>query len=282
MKKLFFTLLFAALCSLRVFSQAIVQINHDDEKIQQIRSTGLSDILTFQTLNQGQSNVVMATQLGNWNKSVVDQQAAGGSNYANQVYSLQQGTNNEMNIGQIGEGNLLLGFQLGYISSELDEKGKIKYPQNVLECCTSDLGDQSLVQGVGNALKVTQRGDKNAVVAIQQGSENSIEASQDGLNNYLVIYQKGNKNEVVGFRQENNSEKELAETIIQEGDGLILNSTDASKSKPNGNSFIQKGINLSIELNNQFTNALGGIEVSQSGKDMKVVIDQSFFPLLSR
>lgn len=283
MKKLLLILIFAVLSSSGVFSQSIVQVNHDDdEKIQQIRSSGLFDILSFQTLNQGQSNAVMATQFGNWNKSVVNQQAESGSTYANQVYSLQQGNNNEMNIGQIGVGNLLLGFQLGYITMGHDEKGKNKYPKNLTECCSSDGGDQSFVQGVGNVLNVTQRGDKNAVVAVQQGSENSIEASQTGSNNYLVVYQKGNNNEVAGFIQENHAEKALAETIIQEGDGLVLNSMEASKSKPNGNSFIQKGINLTIELNNQFTNALGGIEVSQRGKDMKVVIDQSFFPSLTR
>lgn len=284
MKKLFFIFFIATLACSRVFSQGVVQINcsEEDEKINQIRATGLSDILSFQTMNQGLSNVTMTTQIGNWNKSVVTQQYDGGSNLANQVYSLQKGSDNEMTIGQIGEGNLLLGFQLGYVATEIDPKEKIKYPQNMVDCCVTDGGDQSFVQGVGNALNVIQQGDKNAVVAVQQGSENSIDVSQIGSNNYLVVYQKGNNNEIAGFRQENHAEKALAETIIQEGDGLVLNSLEASKSKPNGNSFIQKGINLSIELNNQFTNTLGGIEVTQSGKDMKVVIDQSFFPSLTR
>jgi len=40
---------------------------------------------------------------------------------------------------------------------------------------------------------------------------------------------------------------------------------------------LQTGTNLSIEINNSLLNSLGGVEINQSGKDMKVVIDQSYF-----
>ena len=283
MKKFFFILYLATVSNLAAFSQMNISVSGgvEDEHIQQIRTSGLSDILSFQMQNQGISNVTVNRQIGDWNKSVVNQQYDGGSAYANQVHSIQQGSSNEMTIGQIGNGNLLLGFQIGYLASELDGL-KGNQLKSITEINTPKVEDLTIKAGTGNELKVIQQGEKNAIVAIQQGSDNSIEADQNGVNNYLVIYQKGNDNEVVGFKQENNSTKVLAETIIQEGEGLVLNSTDASKSKPNGNSFIQKGINLSIELNNQFANALGGIEVSQSGKDMKVIIDQSFFPLLTK
>lgn len=261
----------------------LVKETEENESIHQIKTSGLADILSFQMQNQGISNMTMTQQIGNWNKSSVSQQSDAGTAYANQAYGIQQGNSNEMTIGQIGSGNLLLGFQLGYVTNELEDEKKEDQYKIVLESyCTSPNDNdgtetQLLVIGERNELKVGQNGSKNAIVAIQQGSDNKIEAEQNGNNNYLVIYQKGNKNEVVGYVQENNSDKVLAETIIQEGEGLILNTSDVSKSKPNGNSFIQKGINLTLEVNNQFTNTLGGIEVSQSGRDMKVVIDQSYF-----
>lgn len=285
MKKVCYIFFFLILNFSTAFSQGNVMVNEkeENESIQQIKTSGLSDILSFQMQNQGVSNMTMTQQIGNWNKSSVSQQSDAGSAFANQTYSIQQGNSNEMTIGQIGSGNLLLGFQLGYITRELEDEKKEDQYKNVLESyCTlpndnDGTATQSLVIGERNELKVGQNGTKNAIVAIQQGSDNKIDAEQDGTNNYLVIYQKGNKNEVIGYKQENNSSKVLAETIIQEGEGLILNTSDVSKSKPNGNSFIQKGINLTLEVNNQFTNTLGGIEVTQSGRDMKVVIDQSFF-----
>lgn len=284
MKKLLFVLFLVALNCVQGLSQDILQVNSasEDEKIKQVRSSGLSDILSFQMLNQGLSNVAEINQIGNLNKTVVSQQYDGGSANANQVYNIQQGTNNEMTIGQVGNGNLLLGFQIGYVETEQCETSKDICSQSILEYGASTGSDLSSVEGTGNVLNVNQNGNMNGLVAVQQGSHNSIDANQTGMNNYLVIYQKGNNNEVIGFRQENNSEKTLAETIVQKGDDLSLNSTDASKSKPNGNSFIQKGVNLTIELNNQFANTLGGIEVTQQGKDMKVVIDQSYFPLLTK
>lgn len=285
MKKTIIILLLIINNILQVFSQGSIQINENDESIQQIRTSGLADILSFQMQNQGISNVSLTQQIGNWNKTSVNQQSDVSSYFSNQAYSIQLGNSNEMSIGQIGTGNLLLGFQLGYITSELVLGNKNDQFKSVIENReTSTIeyesaNNQTVIVGEGNLLKVSQLGNKNAIVAIQQGSENSIEADQNGNNNYLVISQKGNNNEVAGYKQENISDRPLAETIIQEGEGLSLNAFETSKSKPNGNSFIQKGINLSLEVNNQFANSLGGIEVSQSGHDMKVVVDQSYFSL---
>jgi hypothetical protein len=290
MKKLIIFLYLLALLSVHVFCQ-----NKDkdwDEKeheaIQQIKNSGLDDILRFQTQNQGIGNLTMTQQSGNLNKSSVSQQFDGGSAFANQAYGIQQGNSNEMTIGQVGNGNLLLGFQFGTVSSEFEGEKENKEIKRVTENCNTysgnfgSMNDQSTITGEGNALNVNQNGNKNAIVAIQQGSENNIEADQNGTNNYLVIYQKGKNNEVIGYNQENYSGKVLAETIIQEGENLSLSASDASKSKPNGNAFLQKGINLSLEVNNQFTNTLGGIEVNQKGHDMKVIIDQSFFSFPAR
>jgi len=276
MKKIVVFLFPLAFSFYPVFSQ-------NADYIQQIRTSGMTDILSFQTQNQGVSNMALTQQIGDQNKTSVSQQTDAGSAFANQAYSIQQGNTNEMKIGQIGSGNLLLGFQLGYVSTELAGNKENNTFKKVFESSSTSTkanestDTQSLIVGEVNEMKVGQNGNKNAIVAIQQGIKNSIEADQNGTNNYLLVYQKGKNNEVIGYKQENNSEKILAETIIQEGEGLILNTSDASKSKPNGNSFIQKGINLTLEMNNQFANTLGGIEVTQTGRDMKVVIDQSFF-----
>jgi len=44
-----------------------------------------------------------------------------------------------------------------------------------------------------------------------------------------------------------------------------------------GNTFTQIGNKLSVELNNGMMNNPGGIDVNQKGKEMNVIIDQSFF-----
>lgn len=285
MKKINIILLLLCFNFLQVFSQGNIQITENDESIKQIRTSGLADILSFQMQNQGTSNMSQTQQIGNWNKTSVNQQSDASSYFSNQAFSIQLGNSNEMTIGQIGSGNLLLGFQFGYLSTVLSCGDKNDQFRSLTENSNISISDykttnnQMIVVGEGNSLNVSQLGNKNAIVAIQQGSENSIDADQNGNNNYLVIYQKGKNNQVLGYTQENASDKALAETIIQEGEDLSLNATETSKSKPNGNSFIQKGINLSLEVNNQFMNSLGGIEVTQSGRDMKVIVDQSYFSL---
>jgi len=289
MKKIIFILFLFVIFSNSVFSQenGRNQDDEDHEIIQQIKTSGLADILSFQTMNNGVGSFVEIQQVGNQNRANISQQTDAGSAFANQAYSIQQGNSNEMTVGQIGSSNLLLGLQLGYVTYELDRNTRNQFgsdpdTDNAFARGNENKVNQSLIPGEGNELKVNQLGNNNVVVAVQQGSENSIEAGQNGANNYLVIYQKGKNNEVIGYKQENSSANILAETIIQQGEGNVLNATDVSRSKPNGNSFVQNGVNLSLEVNNQFTNTLGGIEVSQTGHDMKVVVDQSFFSFPTR
>lgn len=284
MKKITFILFLFAILSNSVFGQGNGKNREkeENEAIQQIRTSGLANILSFQTQNRETSNLVLTQQIGEQNKASVNQQTEAG--FGNQSYSIQQGTSNEMSIGQIGGGNLLLGFQLGYLTSELGRQqgnhfgfGLENGNGNAYAYGHRSSDANSVVEGERNKLTITQDGINNGVIAVQQGSDNTISAEQKGTNNYLLLLQKGKNNSVTGYSQENTSDKILLETIIQEGDGLSLNTSDVSKSKPNGNTFIQSGVNLSLQVNNEFANNLGGIEINQTGHDMKVVIDQSYF-----
>ena len=280
MKKITFFLFLFVIGTNSVFSQGNGKNweKEENESIQQIRTSGLADILSFQTQNRETSNMVLTQQIGDQNKASVSQQAESG--FGNQSYSIQQGSSNEMSIGQIGSGNLLLGFQLGYVTSELSRQQGNHYGFGLGNGnayghgCSDDI---SVVESERNKLTITQQGTNNGVMAVQQGSDNTITAEQIGTNNYLLLYQKGKNNSVTGFSQENSSGKVLLETVIQIGEDLSLNTSDVSKSKPNGNAFMQNGVNLSLQVNNEFANTLGGIEINQTGRDMKVVVDQSFF-----
>lgn len=254
--------------------------SQNNDLIQQIKTSGMSDILSFQTQNRGVSNTAMTQQLGDWNKSSVNQKSDDGSAFANQAYSIQQGNTNEMTIGQIGSGNLLLGFQLGYLTSVFSQTQPNLSGLELGSFAGTSLDNNSGLSGItgdNNKLTIAQEGTNNNVLAIQQGSGNSISAGQKGINNYLLLRQNGSKNLVTDYMQGNTSENILFDTVIQQGEGLSLSSTDVSTSKPNGNSFIQTGVNLSLEVDNQITNTMGGIVVNQTGHDMKVVVDQSFF-----
>lgn len=284
MKKITLILFLFAICSHSVFSQGNGKNREkeENEAMQQIRTSGMADILSFQTQNRDVSNLVLTQQIGDQNKASVNQQTEAG--FGNQSYSIQQGTSNEMTIGQIGSGNLLLGFQLGYVTSELGRQQGNHYGfglengiGNAYAYGHGSSDANSVVEGERNKLAITQEGTNNSVISVQQGSDNTISAEQKGTNNYLLLLQKGKNNSITGYSQENTSDRVLFETVIQEGEGLSLNTTDVSKSKPNGNTFIQSGVNLSLQVNNAFANTLGGIEINQTGRDMKVVVDQSFF-----
>ena len=273
MKKIVIFLFFLAFSFYPVFSQ-------NADYIQQIRTSGMADILSFQTQNQGIGNIALTQQIGDQNKTNVNQQTDAGSAFANQAYSIQQGNTNEMTIGQIGSGNLLLGFQLGYVTLELNQEQKTRFGFGLASFAGTALDYNSGLSGTtgdNNKLTITQEGTNNSVMAIQQGSDNSISTGQKGINNYLLLRQNGNNNSVTDYVQENTSESVLFDTVIQEGNGLTLSATDASMSKPNGNTFVQTGENLSLQVDNQITNTMGGIVVNQTGHDMKVVVDQSFF-----
>ncbi len=179
MKKIIFILFLFVIFSNSVFSQGNGrdQDKENREVIQQIRTSGLADILSFQTMNNGVGSFVEIQQVGNQNRANISQQTDAGSAFANQAYSIQQGNSNEMTVGQIGSSNLLLGLQLGYITYELDRNTKNQFgsdpdTDNAFASGNENKVNQSLIPGEGNELKVNQLGNNNVVVAVQQGSEN--------------------------------------------------------------------------------------------------------------
>lgn len=282
MKKIIIVLFLLLFGISSVFSQKKDKDKEDHEIIQQIRTSGLTDILSFQNQDQGFNNMTMTQQVGNSNKSSVNQQSEAG--FGNQSYSIQQGTSNEMTVGQIGNGNVLLGFQLGYITTEIERNQGNHYGFGLdngngnAYAYGHDKGTtETIVAGDRNKLVINQEGSNNGVLAVQQGSDNSISARQKGTNNYLLLMQQGNRNSISGYEQESQEVSPNFDAIIQIGNDLTLSANDLSKSKPNGNSFKQEGEHLSLQINNQFANTLGGIEINQTGHDMKVVVDQSFF-----
>lgn len=280
-------LLFLLLCLLNFevgFSQEVINdlSTEKSRAIHQIATSGFENILNFQSLNQGTSNFVLTQQIGDQNKANVKQQNNTGASLTNQSYTIQQGNANELTVGQIGSGNLLLSFQLGYLANKAGINknspanfGIENFVGNAPSFGSSTETNETL--GERNKLEVSQDGENNGILTVQQGDDNLINAEQKGSNNYLVVIQNGKNNSVTGYKQENSSEKILFDTVIQKGENLSLDASDASKSKPNGNLFSQSGSNLSLQVNNGFINSLGGIEIAQTGKDMKVVVDQSYF-----
>jgi len=282
MKKIIILLFLLVFSVSSVFCQK--KDKEDREIIQQIRTSGLAEILSFQTQSRNTGNMAFTQQIGVWNKASVNQQAGQGSAFVNQASSIQQGNSNEMTIGQIGSGNVLLGFQLGYVTSEI-ERNQCNHYGFGLDNGNGNAYDyehdkgitETIVAGDRNKLIISQDGSNNGVLAIQQGSDNSISAGQKGANNYLLLMQQGNRNSISGYVQENQEERPNFDAITQIGNDLTLSATELSKSKPNGNSFSQEGENLSLQINNQFANTIGGIEINQTGRDMKVVVEQSYF-----
>lgn len=286
MKKIITVLVLLCFCVSAVFSQKKDKIKDDHEIIQQIRTSGFADILSFQNQNHGFGNMTFTQQVGNYNKSSINQQSDGSNPLPNQSSSIQFGSSNEMNVGQIGVGNVLLGFQLGYVSNELGTNKGNQYGYglgngngNAFAYGHNQYTTDIFVAGERNKLAITQDGSNNGVLAIQQGSDNSISAGQKGINNYLLLLQQGSRNSISGYVQENQDNQANFDAIIQIGNDLSLYATELSKSKLNGNSFKQEGEHLSLQVNNEFANTLGGIEINQSGRDMKVVVDQSYFSL---
>jgi len=284
MRKLTSILLLILLICNSVFCQnkGKNQEKAEHEAIQQIRTSGLADILSFQTQNRDINNMVLTHQIGDQNKASINQQAESG--FGNQSYSIQQGNSNEMTVGQIGSGNVLLGFQLGYVTSEIERNQGNHYGfgldngnGNAYAYGHEKGTTETIVAGDRNKLVISQEGSNNGVLAVQQGSDNSISAGQKGTNNYLLLMQQGNRNSISGYEQESQEDSPNLDAIIQIGNDHTFSATDQSKSKPNGNSFRQEGEHLSLQINNQFANTLGGIEINQTGHDMKVVVDQSFF-----
>lgn len=275
MKKSFIYLIILLLDFQLCFAQEIINDpgQQTTESIQQISIPGIDNILGLQMLNRGISNFAILEQTGNLNKATVSQQNDVGPLMSNQSYMVQSGNANELTVGQIGSGNLLLGFQLGYLATIAGvEKGK----KNLISDLPLVEGSLT-IDGERNVLKINQTGNYNGIMAVQQGTDNSISAGQTGKNNYLFVLQKGTFNTVTDYKQENNSNSILFDSIVQIGDHLELKSHEASKPKPNQNIFMQSGTNLSLVFNNDLLNSVGGVEINQTGRDMKVMIDQSFF-----
>ena len=275
--------MFLLVSSFTAYSQEIMNDPGVETKevIQQISAPGINDIMGFQTLNQGIGNFASIHQAGNQNTAAVNQKVDAGSGFSNQSHGIQEGNLNEMTIGQIGSGNLMLGFQIGYQSNALSF-----YPSNLfsfglgnngLISETSNESNVLLTFGERNKLKVIQEGNDNGIIALQQGTDHSISVGQKGSNSYLAILQRGVHNTVNGYVQENVDRSILFESISQVGENLSLTASDVSRSKPIGNVFNQSGVNLSLEVNNGLINSVGGIEINQTGRDMKVMVEQSFF-----
>jgi len=261
------------------FSTAFCQKKKDQEAIDNRREDGVTDIQTFQALNNGALNIIQAQQTGVQNSVAAIQQSSNGG-LLNQMYTIQEGNLNEVTVGQIGRGNMLLSFQLGYVTSE--------FVRQQGDCYGFGLGNQNLYEyddksadfsinvGRRNKLTFNQNGTNNVGLVFQQGSDNTISVDQQGNNNYMIIYQKGRNNVINGYNQANTSDKILYDLVIQEGEKLVLNATESSK-QPSGNTFIQSGSNLQLQVNSGFANDLGGLGIVQTGKNMKVIVDQSFF-----
>jgi len=282
MKKSIFYLIILLLNVFPTFSQEIINNAGpvSNEAIQQIRVPGIADILMFQTLNRGVSNYALTQQTGKLNTADISQQKGISSDLSNQSYMVQSGNSNELTLGQIGNGNLLLGFQLGYLANQAGSglENSMADPGNIVSASGSlVVGIGSVVVGEHNRLIVSQEGNNNGIMAVQQGSDNSISAKQTRNNNYLLAMQKGTNNVISDYAQENLSEQVLFDRVIQLGDNLTLKADGAANASDTGNTFMQTGANLTLEINNDLLNTAGGVTINQTGSDMKVVIDQSFF-----
>ena len=253
-----------------------------NKAIAQISTPGINDILSFQTLNQGIRNYAFTLQIGNQNKATIHQQNELSAETGNLSFTAQSGNSNELTIGQIGSGNLMLGIQLGYLTTltGIQKDISIGVENGCVFTSVFPMERNGYeVEVERNKMIISQNGNNNGIMAVQQGTDNFISAEQTGNNNYLLILQKGTRNSVTDYKQANQSEQFLFDKIIQIGDNLSLKADGASTYKPEENTFTQTGSNLSLEVNNSLLNTVGGVEIKQTGYDMKVVVDQSFFTL---
>jgi hypothetical protein len=283
MKKIILYIIFLLSYTFPGYAQEIINnVGYStNDAIQQIQLTGIDDIQRLQTSNQVANNYVSIQQTGNQNKAIINQQQGLGFEMSNQSTIIQSGNLNELTLGQIGSGNVMLGFQLNYLASLITGSQKDIQTgittNNVLTAGSSNDINGYVVEGERNKMTIMQNGNNNGVMAVQQGSDNTISAEQTGNNNYLLALQKGTNNILTGYKQENETDHVLYDRVIQIGDNLTLKSDEVSKSSVNGNTFMQTGTNLSLEINSDLINSAGGMDVKQTGKDMKVVIDQSYF-----
>lgn len=281
MKKATYYLILLLINYLPCNSQEIINSYGLDpnEVIQQIQTSGIDNIVHFQALNQGLSNYAVIRQTGNENKSSISQQKDAGSAMNNQSYAVQTGSSNEITLGQIGAGNLLLSFQLGYLATlvQNQQESHTGVDNSTVPALLTNVENVNQIGGEGNKLTISQEGNSNGVTAVQQGSYNNITAEQKGQNNYLSALQNGTNNSVADYKQGNESEQILFDTIIQIGDNLSLTTDGIANSTPAVNKFTQTGTNLSLQLSTNLLNTGAGIEINQAGHDMKAIVDQSYF-----
>ena len=283
MKKIIFYILFLLLNPVTGYTQDIINItgSASNDAVQQIRLQGMDDLPNLQQSNQSIVNSVVIQQSGNLNSANISQQHGSSSEVSNQSYTVQSGNLNELTLGQIGNKNLMMGFQSNnmYALTSFVQA-------NLTRILTGNIGitemqaldaNGNTVEAERNKMTISQNGNNNGLVAVQQGSDNTISAEQTGNNNYLLALQKGNNNSLTGYKQENESAHDLVDKVIQIGDNLSVKSEEVSKSSIIGNTFMQTGTNLSMVISSDLINSPGGMEVKQTGKDMKVVIDQSYF-----
>jgi len=279
MKNFIASLLIISMSCISVFSQVISNCENGTNKaIQQIRNAGIENIMKYQIWNLNANDYVLLKQFGVQNKANIKQSQTSYNEMNNQSYSIQSGNSNELSIEQTGTGNILLSFQMGYLSSKSSNNSELK---NDIDFKTWPLihnnENEYLVEGEKNKMNFAQNGNNNSVRAIQQGSNNSISATQQGNFNNLLMIQKGVHNSINDYKQQNISTQILFDKIIQLGENNSLETAGAINGGMLGNNFTQIGTNLSLELNNELLNTTGGVEITQKGTEMKVVIEQSYF-----
>ncbi|MDD3319949.1 MAG: hypothetical protein PHS59_00700 [Paludibacter sp.] len=267
------------LLTFSLFAKAQEIINNEAaNNIEAIRQISVSDMdifLSFQSWNNVAASKTISKQIGNYNKLTINQYDRGEMNMVNKAFTTQTGNSNELTLGQIGSNNLLLAYQMGYQNTADNTNKMIEYSYSSINCSKTTNVNQSF--GGGNKLDIAQEGTDNVALSFQQGTDNTFVAKQTGRKNYLMVLQRGTSNSVSGFNQENQTADALLDVIIQVGDNLELKTDEFARSKTRGNSITQTGTNLSLELSNEILNNKGGLEVSQKGNDMKVIVDQSYF-----
>lgn len=243
--------------------------------IQQISSLEFVGFTSIQSFQVRPTDISSITQLGNYNSAKLSQTKEGDLfSFSNSSNSFQQGDFNLTDITQKGNENVLLSFQLGYLASSLysmSNNDLVAPIQNKLSFTTTS--NNLFSAGTNNILYSSQEGKSNEILAIQQGSDNYIEVEQSGNENFLIVQQVGTNNRVESFKQ--NSVYGAMGVISQVGDNNAINNLTESVNT-NRSDYTQEGSNLSLTINNTLP-SLDGIKVSQTGNDMNIVIDQSYF-----
>jgi len=264
-------IIFVFICLFQVFI-AQGQVNIPQISRSEVESSG-----TLQP-NAEQLNISSITQLGNFNTAKLSQTEGSELIFSpNSSNSFQYGDYNQVDLTQKGNQNVLYSFQVGYLTATSATENTDNTLSGTMLPALLNLnaGSTGLFSvGNNNTLFSTQDGTSNKFLSIQQGSNNYIQADQIGNNNNLVIQQVGNNNRVEDFVQ--NNIKGESDNISQIGDNNTLNSINTLNSL-SGNNYIQNGTNLSITMNNSTLSSIGGITVNQTGHDMSVVIDKSYF-----